>query len=108
MFSKAIPLIVLIAVNSALAGNCPPAWKDFNGKCILVSRIPRTYDQAAEFCAGMGGKLYEPTDRVREGVVRAFASSQPTLSGNTRSSYGPWIGINDLRSEGRFVKNISI
>ena len=54
---------------------CAKGWKDINGKCFLLSQdlndiaYQLTYDEAVEVCYYMGGRLFEPRDKIVQQFV---------------------------------------
>ncbi len=84
-------------VNAAV---CPTGWTNFSGKCILYSKRQYNYKDAATFCKRNGGKLYEPQSLMREAAIRTWAVAQGPAPG---TRMGPWIGVNDMDIEGKYV-----
>ena len=54
---------------------CAKGWKDINGKCFLLSKdlndiaYQLTYEEAVEVCYYMGGRLFEPRDKIVQQFV---------------------------------------
>ena len=68
-----------------------------NGKCYFTDNHLRTYDSSQQFCKRIGGKLFEPRNKVSFDDIR---KAELEIAGVT--SRGTWIGITDMFDHGNY------
>jgi hypothetical protein len=62
---------------------------------LFITKVKKNFEDAVSFCAGKGGKLYEP----RNTNTMIDVSNQAKAKGIGRF----WLGIHDKKEEGTFV-----
>ena len=62
---------------------------------LFITKVKKNFEDAVSFCAGKGGKLYEP----RNANTMNDVSNQAIAKGIHRF----WLGIHDKNEEGTFV-----
>ena len=73
---------------------CDAASKDGSDYLFCDSSVP--WDAAADFCADQGGRLVTVTDAAEDAWLDATSASLGL-------SATPWLGLNDIVSEGQWV-----
>ena len=72
----------------------PKDWISIDGKTYLFVNSTLSFEDAANHCNTLGGKLFEPQNLATYEKVYEIAKKFGTLG---------WIGIEDLKHEGEFV-----
>ena len=95
MGSNVLP-ITEDSVNK-LCSDCPPGWSKFKNRCYWFSGAEkRSYDAAENKCLySFNAKLAEPKNAEENQALFEFAKEKLTVQERF------WIGINDMKEEGK-------
>ena len=69
--------------------NSPEKWILIKGKCYILEQNKTSFYEAASLCTARGGKLFEPENKIINGLVINNHHIHPYLIENE----SVWIGI---------------
>nr|XP_034321392.1 CD209 antigen-like protein A isoform X1 [Crassostrea gigas] len=91
-------LIIVCLVSTAVSQlrNCEKGWFPFGNHCYKFSSSTATFKHAMIFCNNHGAELLELHTKAEEDWI----DLQCRVRGY---SYGVWLGLSDIQTEGKFV-----
>ena len=93
-----LSLLALVCAVPAVSGECPPEWMQFGDSCYFLNTQRLPQENASSYCKELNGTLAFPdTQEEQDFLWGVFLKHLAPFSA---SGWGPWIGCDDIETEG--------
>ncbi|XP_021363194.1 uncharacterized protein LOC110456661, partial [Mizuhopecten yessoensis] len=86
-------------------GNCPAGFRPYGNKCFRVYTSLKTWQNASQFCQGLGGRL---KGYHLASIANKFENAFVTTLLGDRGGISPWIGLYFFHGNIRWIDNTDL
>ena len=93
-----LSLLALVCAVPAVSGECPPEWMQFGDSCYFLNTERLPQENASSHCKELNGSLAFPDTQEEQDFLWGVYLEH--LAPISTDDWGPWIGCNDIETEG--------